>query len=161
MQSVIEQAQSLLKKAADLSRDAARSLWKEADPKVQEEASRIRKDSFFVEENRLPERREEHMSPDESYRLVLDYYGTGKGTWNYSRGRVYHHNGSNPIADVKRNYSSFPFSWVEAHNGNCYLYCGADYQGQTFIDLGSGERKDTLPGEAKMGFGFCWAAHHP
>jgi hypothetical protein len=159
--TLIERAQEFLSKVADLPREAARALWKEADPEVAKEASRLRKESFFTEENRLPDKRREEMSPDGSYRLVIDYYTTGKGTWNYSRGRVYHFNGWNPIADVKRNYSSFPFSWIEHPNGNCYLYCGADYQGQTFIDLGKGERRDTMSGGADKGWGFCWAKHQP
>jgi len=153
MQSVIEQAQGLLKKVADLSREAASALWKEAAPEVQGEAAKIKKESFYVEENRLVDKRVVHTSPCESYTLTVDYYGTGKGTWNYSRGRVYHFNGGGPIADVKRNYGSFPFSWVEHPNGNAYLYCGEDYQSYTIVDLGKGTR-------VTKAIGFCWASHH-
>jgi hypothetical protein len=161
MLSVIEQAQAYLVKTANLAREAVAPLWKGLDPEVQKEASRLRKESFFVEENRLPEKQVEHLSPEGDYKLVIDYYGTGKGTWNYSRGRVYHHNGSNPIADVKRNYSSFFFAFIRPGGGDNddYLVCGADYQGQTFINLGTGKRRDLMSDGSEKGFGFCWAAY--
>lgn len=61
---------------------------------------------------------------------------------------------------VDRNYSSFPFAWVEGHeNGHDYLVCGADYQGQTVLELDTGMRKDFLPEEAKQGGGFCWVSY--
>lgn len=117
------------------------------------------KKDLIVEHNRLPDRQECHQSPDGTHLLTIDQYRTGEGTWNYSRGLV--SCGERVIADVKRNYPAFPFSWVEAHDGKTYLYCGEDYQGQTFVDLATGERRDVLPKSAEKGWGFCWAAHHP
>tara|TARA_R110002072_G_scaffold298568_1_gene472711 strand:- start:532 stop:1131 length:600 start_codon:yes stop_codon:yes gene_type:complete len=69
---------------------------------------------------------------------------------------------SDPIATICRNYSAFPFSFVEDHpNGHDYLVCGEDYQGQTVVELDTGRRVDYLPPEAKAGVAFCWASHHP
>jgi hypothetical protein len=151
--NVIEQAKQYLTKVSGLARAVKMPIWKALTPEVQEEAARIRKDSFYAEENRLADKRQVHTSPDESYTLIVDYYGTGKGTWNYTRGRVYHHNGDNPIADVKRNYSSFGFAWVEHPNGTCYLFCGEDYQSHTVVNLDTGEMETTA-------IGFCWATLH-
>jgi hypothetical protein len=39
------------------------------------------------------------------------------------------------------------------------LVAGADYQGQTVIELDTGKRRDYLPDAAKKGHGFCWAQH--
>jgi len=113
---------------------------------------------YFIDKNRDPEARKEETSPSGRYRLVIDSYGTKKGCWNYSRGRVYE--GDKLIEDVMRNYSQFPFAWMEDHpNGHSYLICGADYQGQTFIELDTGKRKDFLPEAAAEGHGFCWVSH--
>ena len=79
-------------------------------------------------------------------------------SWSYTRGRVSHAETGAALADVKRNYSGFPFLWVEDHpSGHDYLLCGEDYQGQTFIELDTARRRDFLPDEAAKGFGFCWA----
>lgn len=124
---------------------------------------------------------EEKLSPSGKYKLVLSYYGTKKGCWDYSRGRVYE--GGKLVADVKRNYHHFPFAWAEGHpNGHDYLLCGEDYQGYTVLELDTGMRNDLLPesykkaysyksesGEMKTGYvdvhpngyGFCWAGIHP
>ncbi|MFT5354123.1 MAG: hypothetical protein ACI9KE_001324 [Polyangiales bacterium] len=75
--------------------------------------------------------------------------------WKYSRGTVV---GEERIAEVLRNYAAFPFLFVEEHSdGHDYLVCGADYQGQTVIDLCCGRRRDYLPPEAEKGHGFCWS----
>lgn len=123
----------------------------------------------------------EHLSPSGKYKLVVTSYGTKPGCWNYSRGRVYE--GEKLVADVKRNYSHFPFAWVEEHpNGHHYVLCGEDYQGYTVVELDTGARKDLLPesydkkytykdkdGTVKSGsvpvypngYGFCWVGIHP
>src|SRR6185312_13000866 len=54
----------------------------------------------------------------------------------------------------------FVFSFVEDHpNGHPYLVTGADYQGQTVIELDTGRRRDFIPDAAKDGVGFCWTDH--
>ena len=68
---------------------------------------------------------EEHDSPSDKYRLVVTRHGTGPGTWNYSKGRVYRKTsagGWELFAEVCRNYGDFPFAWVEGHkDGDDYL----------------------------------------
>lgn len=136
---------------------------------------------YFVPENESKEHHREVMSPSGRYRLVLDVYSTKPGCWSYSRGRMYA--GEKLVADVKRNYSHFPFAWAEGHaNGHDYLLCGEDYQGYTVVELDTGRRNDLLPesvpksytykekdGTEKTGvvdmypngYGFCWAGIHP
>lgn len=99
-----------------------------------------------------------HLSPSLRYSLHVTAYRTSEGCWNYTRGEVYDTQGQEgkgvKIADVKRNYSMFPFEWVEGHpDGHDYLVCGEDYQGQTVIQLDTGKRVDT----EDTSFGFCWA----
>lgn len=91
------------------------------------------------------------------YKLLIRNYKTKDGCWNYSRGTVFKISDNAEIADVKRNYSSFDYLFIENHpNGHDYLVCGEDYQGQTVIELDTKKRKDLLPEEAKQGVGFCW-----
>ena len=120
------------------------------------------KEDFFVPENLTGEPRVE-LSPSEKYLLVIMKYETKAGCWRYSRGLVQENTEEGKvIADVKRNYSSFPFGWIEDHpNGNDYLFCGEDYQGQTIIELNTGERIDFLPDRAQLGAGFCMVDYHP
>lgn len=129
-------------------------------------------EDFFTDDNE--QAREEIISPSGQYLLVVRYYSTKENCWNYSRGTIYRHDTANEagspssqilcdrvseIADVKRNYSAFPYAWVESHpNGHDYLVCGEDYQGQTVVELDTGRRRDHLPPEAEKGVAFCWAS---
>lgn len=115
------------------------------------------KDSYFVPENACVDRRMEHVSPSGKYRLVVTPFVTRKGSWDLTQGLVFRAGQHDPIAEVRRNYSSFEFEWVENHpNGHAYLVCGEDYQGQTVIELDTAQRRDYLPPEASKGHGFCW-----
>lgn len=115
---------------------------------------------FFCESNAKRDSRRECVSPSGGYKLVVTPYGTKPGCWPYTQGLVYKIGSDSPIAEVQRNYSSFPYLFIEDHpNGHQYLVCGADYQGQTVIELDTGKRRDFLPEEAKQGFGFCWASY--
>jgi len=119
-------------------------------------------DNLFLPEKELKERKREELSPSGKYKLVIQYFKTGEGTWNYSQGSVFVKNSDTPIAVVRRNYSSFPFSWVEGHkNGHDYMLCGEDYQGQTVIELDTGKRASYTPTAANQGVGFCWVVYHP
>jgi len=106
-----------------------------------------------------------HSSPSGNYVLKIQTYNTGEGTWNYSKCEVYRNRKFYrpvKIAEVHRNYGSFPFAFVEEHpNGHDYLICGEDYQGQTVIELDTGERRNYLPDSAAKGHGFCWASFKP
>lgn len=113
-------------------------------------------------------------SPSGRYTLTISSVETQPGCWKYTMGIVHRtlSDGGNLdlLARVDRNYSSFPFLWIEDHpNGHDYLVCGADYQGQTVIELGTRAdvappepcalRRDFLPEEAKQGHGFCWVEY--
>jgi hypothetical protein len=98
---------------------------------------------------------EELLSDSGRYKVVVTY----GGSWA-SRGLVFRVGEDKPIADIQRNYSSFPATFIENHpNGHPYLIGGANYQGSTVIELDTGRRRDFVPEEAKEGFGFCWAEH--
>jgi len=99
-------------------------------------------------------------SPSGKYVLSISSKETKPGCWNYTTGEVAQADTGEVIKTVERNYSSFPFAWVEGHpNGHDYLVCGADYQGQTVIELDTGGRLDFLPEDAKQGHGFCWSVY--
>lgn len=119
------------------------------------------KDDFFVPENRIADKREEIESPSGQYKLIVDHYRTGKGSWNFTQGTVLNQAGD-VITVVRRNYSFFWHAWVEDHpDGHDYLLCGENCQGQTVIQLDTGERRDHLEAAAGKGYGFCWADVHP
>jgi len=105
--------------------------------------------------------REVIESPSRAYRLTLDYYSTGPNTWDYSRGRVSRLRDERIIADIKRNYGIFWYSWITHVNGNEYLLCGEDYQGQTIVNLSNGMSRSYFPDAGYEGGAFCWTAAHP
>jgi hypothetical protein len=126
---------------------------------VQAAYYQVQEDAWYAPEN-LKEGCEEHSSPSGKYRLAVTKYASEKGCWGVTLGQVYKAGSGEPIFEVRRNYTSFPFSWVDGHpNGHDYLVAGADYQGQTVLELDTGKRKDYLPESAKKGNGFCWAEH--
>jgi hypothetical protein len=97
-----------------------------------------------------------YLSESGLYTLVVEH---GDANWS-SRGVVYKTGHDEPIADIARNYDSFPFTFIENHpTGHHYLVAGADYQGSTVIELDTGRRRDYLPEAAKEGHGFCWIDH--
>jgi hypothetical protein len=126
-------------------------------PEEKEAKRRSEISKFLITKNAVGSRDE--LSPNGEFKLVITSFTTGKGSWNYTQGLVYRVGSDTPIFKVQRNYSSFPFSWVEHPNGHQYLICGENYQGQTVLELDTGRRKDFLPTEAKQGFGFCWVNH--
>jgi hypothetical protein len=118
---------------------------------------------FFVPENAGEST--EHLSPSGAYKLKVTSFRTcdpesKRRTWNYTQGLVFRQGSDEPLFEVRRNYSSFPFLFVEGHpNGHAYLVCGENYQGQTVLELDTGKRRELLPEEAKQGHGFCWASY--
>lgn len=118
------------------------------------------KDDLFKPQFALLDKQRDHFSASGKYRLVITPYSTGKGTWNYTQGTVYRVATGDRIAVVRRNYSAFPFLFVEEHpNGHPYLICGEDYQGQTVIELDTRRRRDFRPEAANQGVGFCWSSY--
>jgi hypothetical protein len=121
------------------------------------------KDKFFKPKN--AGEITEHFSPKTwyhpagEYKLVITSFSTGKHSWSYTQGLVYKVGNNEPIFEIRRNYSSFPFSWIDHPNKFLYLIVGSNYQGHTILEIESGRRSDFLPLEAKQGIGFCWAEH--
>lgn len=122
------------------------------------EESRAKLAKYFKPEN-ANDKSYEHLSPDGKYKLIIRGFSTKKGCWDFSQGLVYRVGEDQPLFEVQRNYSQFPFSWIDHPNGHLYLVCGEDYQGQTVLELDTGKRKDSLPEEAEHGWGFCWVGH--
>src|SRR5262245_60947696 len=71
----------------------------------------------------------EALSPSGEYRLVVTDYHPQTDGFHYTRGVVFRKEGDGWVElpqDIKRNYHSFAFSWVEGHaNGHSYLVGGA------------------------------------
>ena len=101
---------------------------------------------------------QEHLSPSGAYRLVVTEHTTSKGCWSYTKGRVYE--GDQLLTTIYRNYHSFLYAWVERRTG-AFLLTGEDYQGQSVVDLRSGEVKHYLPKAAERGGGFCFSSLYP
>jgi hypothetical protein len=98
------------------------------------------------------------VSPSGNFVLNISSVETRKGCWNYTRGMIMDKN-VNLIADIKRNYCSFPYLWVLHPNGNEYLVCGEDYQGYTIINVSKGTVQTFIPEGWLNGVGFCWVDH--
>jgi hypothetical protein len=116
---------------------------------------------YFKAENELPDSSQEHTSSSGKYTLKSSVYHTVESIGSVSLGLVFLSNDtSKPLFEVQRNFNLFPFCFVEGHpNGHDYLVCGADYQGQTVLELDTGKRVDHVPEGEKRGVGFCWAKY--
>jgi len=160
MTTSMEQAKAFLEKAATMTKEALQEGLGTLTDEVKSRYWELRKAAFFTPENAKLDRRYEVLSPSGKYKLVVTPFSTTEGAWNYAQGLVYAMDSDKPIAEIQRNYGSFPHLFIEDHlNGHPYLVAGADYQGSTVIELDTGNRRDFLPEEAKKGHGFCWAAH--
>ncbi len=116
------------------------------------------KEEFFVPENEKTDCKKEVLSPSGKYRLEFVPIATKPGCWNYTQGTVFRVGSDEPIGVIQRNYSSFPHLFIEDHpSGHDFFVGGENYQGQSVIDLTTGERRDFLPEDAKQGHGFCAA----
>lgn len=157
--TVLDTARAFLEKAKSLNYKDVQEALDKLPREVWQTYYKLQKDAFFAPENAVEERRTTYTSPSGKYILTVTPFSTTKGGWNYTQGIVAAADGS-PIEEVRRNYSHFPFLFVEGHpNGHDYLICGEDYQGQTVIELDTGKRRELLPKEAKKGHGFCWASY--
>ena len=115
---------------------------------------------YFTESNLIKNSVKSSFSSSKGYKIELREYNTGEKSWNYSRGIITKE--GQEIADVKRNYPRFPFTWVEDHpSGHDYLICGENYMGQTIVELDTGKKINFVAKNAKEGYGFCWIKHFP
>lgn len=118
-------------------------------------------EKYFTEENETDHmiietnNRREVLSPSKRFKLVISYYKTRKGCWNYSRGIVYRTSDGEEICDIKRNYSSFHYSFV-TKNDQEYLITGRSYMSQTIVNLDTGEEFEPTGDQYKSN-AFCWA----
>jgi hypothetical protein len=129
---------------------------KGADAQVRAAYHEARQKAMFAEDKIDRSKAVVHKSPSGRYDLIVTPVSTRPGCGSYALGEVF--KGPCLLARVERNDSSFPFLFIEGHpDGHDYLICGEDYQGQTVIQLDTGERRDHLPPEAKKGWGFCWS----
>lgn len=122
---------------------------------------RLEIESRFKRHRRDRQKTKSSVSPSGNFHLTIDTYSTGKNTWAYTRGRVRRVGSRKIIADVKRNYTHFWHSWIQHANGCEYLLCGEDYQGQTIVNLTTGQTHTCFPKAGHTGFGFCWTAAFP
>jgi len=113
--------------------------------------------NYFQEQYKTSER-DESISPSKRFSLTIEYYEHVEGIrhYNYSLGTI-RDTEKKIFSIVKRNYSHFPFQWIQK-KGREYILCGIDYQGYTIIDLETGQTESFIPEEAYEGHGFCWAA---
>lgn len=121
---------------------------------------------IFYSENRFFKATNKHnevttyMSPLFKYKLEIEKFSTKPGCWDYSLGKIYSlkTNHSESIAEIKRNYSHFPFAWAIYHpNGHDYLICGKSYMGQTVVELDTGKVFNYSP----KGEDFCCVEFYP
>ena len=121
--------------------------------------TRDKVDGYFTPENALPERQRRVTSPSGRYQLVTTPYGTKPGSWSFTLGELFrlHPEGTERVAEVRRNYSSLWHTWVENHavTGHDYLLTGEDYQGFTVVNLTTGKVSTFIPDEALEGHGWC------
>lgn len=157
--AALEAAQAFLVKSKDMTHDDLCEAFKALPKAVQKLYDKLHKDEFFAPENAVLEKRREVLSPSGKYKLVITPFATKPGSWNYSQGIVYRKDSDDPIAEVRRNYGAFPNTFVEGHPKGDFLVCGEDYQGQTVIELNTGERRDLLSDGTDKGWGFCWSSH--
>jgi hypothetical protein len=122
----------------------------------------------------------EHLSPSGKYMLQITSIPTRPGCWDVTRGVVSKAGGGelqrrdgtgqspvpeqrherSEIAIVDRNYSAFPYLFIDGHpDGHDYLVCGQDYQGQTLVQLDTGERREAMSPGADQGHGYCWTEY--
>lgn len=118
--------------------------------------SRKKLEKFFV--GKTFDTATTHFSKLKNYFLTVHRYKTKKGCWNYTRGIVETKDGAT-LADIKRNYSAFPFLFITHPNGKDYLVCGEDYQGYTIVNLTDETTKTFIPEGWLKGVGFCWASY--
>jgi len=113
---------------------------------------------YYFQEQYRTEDIDVSMSPSNKYKLIIEYYEYKEEfrRYSYSKGIITDLN-KQTVAVINRNYSHFPFLWIEKENKE-YLLCGIDYQGYTIVDLQSGQTESYVPEEAYQGLGFCWAA---
>lgn len=120
--------------------------------------SRKQLEEFFTKNDTRPTKIN-GLSPSGKYSLHTLEVETRKGCWNYVQGIITNTETDEVVAEVKRNYGSFPYLFIEHPNGNDYLVCGEDYQGYTVVNLTAKKTSTFIPEGWLKGVGFCWAKY--
>ena len=110
------------------------------------------KTDYYITKNL--QKTQEKLSPSGKHKLIIRWYSTKKGCWNYSRGTVYRVEDGKEICDIKRNYSGFFHDFVTKNNQE-WLITGRSYMSQTIVNLDTEEEFEP-EGDQYDGFAFCW-----
>lgn len=154
--SLVEQVKDLYARVRDMDWQERQDAIKAVPEALAEAYHAYRKDRMYDPEHAQPDPKE-ILTSSGKYKLVVTSFTSGPGTWAVTEGKVFKADSDTPIASIRRNYTAFPYCFIEGHaNGHDYLIGGEDYQGQTVIELDTGKRRELLPEEAKEGHGFCW-----
>lgn len=119
-----------------------------------------KENNFFKKGNKIENSLISTLSPSNKYRLEIYQYKTREGGWNYSLGNIYEIQSEKLIASIYRNYPAFPYCWVNQNNKE-YLIGGENYQGQTVVDLQTGDTKSFMSEGYEKGHGFCFGSMNP
>lgn len=107
---------------------------------------------FYKDENEI-KNYDDVLSPSGKYKLLIRAYETKPGCWPYSRGTVYRISDGVEVCDIKRNYSTFHYSWITKNNQE-WLISGSSYLNQVAVNLDTGELFENGKGDSSD---FCWA----
>jgi hypothetical protein len=114
-------------------------------------------EQIFIKENLTQTK--EYISPSKRYKLVVETYKTGKGTWDYTKGSIYSCSTNHWVGEVRRNYPHFPHLFFIRTNDQGgiteYLISGRDYTSQTIINCENGHIYDNSNNENRDP--FCWS----
>lgn len=97
---------------------------------------------YMLPENLTSE--EEEISPSGKYRLVIRYYKTKQGCWNYTQGRLFRLDDGQFITTIERNYCRFQHNFVTQDDKE-YLITGRSYMGLTIVDCANGQEWNYQP----------------
>ena len=113
-------------------------------------------EQIYIKENLIQTK--EYISPSQRYKLIVETYKTGYGTWDYTKGTIYSCSNNHWVGEIRRNYPHFPhlFFTKKDISGNYveYLISGRDYMSQTIINCENGHIYDNSEDPNKDP--FCW-----
>lgn len=113
----------------------------------------------------LSSKRKQFTSPQGNYILTITpvAFKEDKRYWAFTIGKIYKKKKNmtgDLITVIHRNSEKFPFAFLEGKDGHDYFICGEDYQGQSVIQLDTGEQIDFIGEKAKRNMEFCQQKFH-
>lgn len=122
---------------------------------------------YFIEENKIQDFYEKHISPSTRFQLEIYKYQTStsdsqRRTWEYTRGIISDLSTNEIIFDVKRNYTQLHFSWFTKNNSE-WIFCGENYHYPTLYDLHNRKvhKPSTINGVSNTYHEFIWTEVSP